>query len=124
MEQEILINKVENALRTLLANDHYLLEIDVHERTITHRLAMYLQNEFLDWNVDCEYNRNWDEVKQIQTTKQLSTTFPQISSHNDSVTIFPDIIIHHRKSSDNLLVIEVKKTTSSLSNLKLRIQTF
>jgi len=58
--------KVANAISCLLEIDSYLLEIDVNERTITHRLAMYLQEEFEDWDVDCEYNRYIYQVKQIK----------------------------------------------------------
>jgi DNA-directed RNA polymerase specialized sigma54-like protein len=117
MEPVLLRSKVINAINHLIEKDKYLLEIDVHERTITHRLALYLQCEFEDWNVDCEYNRNWDVIKQIQIIKQLNVTFPQNDFNMDeSVSVFPDIIIHHRKSSENLLVVEVKKTTSKVSS--------
>lgn len=45
---EALTNKepgraVVSALQTLLVRDSYLLEVDANERSITHRLAMYLQ---------------------------------------------------------------------------------
>ena len=97
MEIEILKAKLENALGILFDKDSYLLEIDVHERTITHRLAMYLQNEFVDWNVDCEYNR-------------LGQRQPKAIPSQD--TSYPDIIIHHRNQQDNLLVIEAKSIHS------------
>jgi hypothetical protein len=31
-------------------------------------------------------------------------------------TVYPDIIVHHRGTDDNFLVIEVKKTTSHVRN--------
>lgn len=31
-------------------------------------------------------------------------------------TVYPDIIIHHRGTDDNLVVIEIKKTTSQEAN--------
>lgn len=50
-------NKLEKSLKRLLKDDFFLLESDAHERSITHKLAEYLQDEFEEWNVDCEYNR-------------------------------------------------------------------
>jgi len=48
--------KVSNAILRFLEKDGLLLEIDANERSISHRLAGYLQEEFLGWDVDCEYN--------------------------------------------------------------------
>ena len=46
------------SLRELLQDDASLLQYDVSERAITHKLAEYLQYRFGDYHVDCEYNRN------------------------------------------------------------------
>jgi hypothetical protein len=35
---------------------------------------------------------------------------------DEAITIFPDIIVHHRNTDDNLLVIEMKKSTSNIDN--------
>ena len=50
-------------INELKLKDYYLLEKDVNERSITHKLAGYLQkhlSEHFDehYDVDCEYNRN------------------------------------------------------------------
>lgn len=71
--------------------DHELIEIEVHERTIAARLAMYLQDEFPTWNADCEYNRDRRRPKEI--LERL---------------VYPDIIIHRRNTGANLLAIEMK----------------
>jgi len=49
--------KVKSCLQILREQDKYLLDNDLNERTITHKLATYLQEEFQEFNVDCEYNR-------------------------------------------------------------------
>ncbi len=49
---------LKKALDMLLSKDNYIIKIDVNERTITHRLARYLEDYFPDWNVDVEYNRH------------------------------------------------------------------
>ena len=48
-----------------LTKDLFLLRGNVHERSVTHKLAEYLQQEFLDWNVDCEYNRKGVKPKKM-----------------------------------------------------------
>jgi len=96
---DVVRKRVERGLNTLLRNDIYLFEIGVNERTLAHRLAVYLEQEFPSWNVDCEYNRNQYDRKYIGQ--------PRESGENRGV--YPDIIIHHRGTSDNLLAIELKR---------------
>jgi len=67
------------------------LERGAHERSVAHKLAEYLQQQFPEWNVDCDYNRRERGVK--------------VLSGSD---IFPDIVVHHRGVKDNLLVVELK----------------
>ena len=55
-----ILDRFNAAMKYLLLNDIYLLEHDVHERTITHKLGEYLQPLFRQWNVDCEYNRDME----------------------------------------------------------------
>ncbi|KPD09241.1 hypothetical protein AM501_05240 [Aneurinibacillus migulanus] len=79
----------------------YLLRFNVSERAIAHRLAVYLENEFPSWNIDCEYNRNIDQIKRIPGEGKTENA------------VFPDIIIHHRGTQDNLLAIEIKKSNNN-----------
>ncbi len=101
---------IETALDALLAfvqAEATLLEVDANERSITHKMAEYLQRAFLDWQVDCEYNRLGSIVKRLPDPTEVGT------DDTDGQTIFPDIIVHKRKARANLLVIEVKKTTNT-----------
>jgi hypothetical protein len=86
---------VEKAVRFLLKNDLFLLSNDSDEWSISHKFAEHLQQEFLDWHVDVEYNRDKDQVKTLDKEK-----------------IRPDIIVHIRNTDSNLLVIEVKKSNN------------
>ena len=102
--------KLAKALTCLFKGDKKLFEINVNERSITHRLALYLQDLYQDWNVDCEYNRDKHDPKELE--------LPDLEPNNkdtDAQTVFPDIIIHKRCSDKNYLVIEAKKTSSSVS---------
>ncbi len=101
---------VAKALSCLFREDRKLFEINVNERSITHRLALYLRNLYEDWDVDCEYNRDKGEPKELE--------IPELKPDNkdtDAQTVFPDIIIHKRDSKENYLVIEAKKTSSTAS---------
>jgi hypothetical protein len=100
-------SRVQRAVKDLLKNDGCLLRNDLNERAITHRLAAYLQQEFTGWKVDCEYNRNHDDPKKLYLPSRNSLS----SDDTHARTVFPDIIVHHRNTDENLLVIEVKKST-------------
>ncbi len=63
MEIEEIYDKLEIAIESLFSNDNWLLEKDLSERSISHKLAEYLQPLFLDYNVDCEYNGDIDRDK-------------------------------------------------------------
>ncbi|OGU58728.1 MAG: hypothetical protein A2X64_00050 [Ignavibacteria bacterium GWF2_33_9] len=106
------------ALVFLYKNDSVLLETkyNINERTVTHRLGMYLAEQFPEFDVDCEYNRmeKKDDLDKIinHISKSLRNIkdYPESTLTNDTkaVTVYPDIIVHKRKTDINLLVIEVK----------------
>lgn len=120
--REVIERKLKHSLDLLLKNDYYLLENDVNERSISHRLALYLQQEFDSWHVDCEYNRYYHTTKKLELpinhdiTEKLDLPPCQQpdSRDTDAKTVYPDIIIHNRGTDDNLVVIEMKKTTSQV----------
>jgi hypothetical protein len=96
------------AVGSLLDWDTYLLKVDANERSISHRLAIYLEREFPDFDVDCEYNRDGIEPKQLPRP-----VLRPDSEDTDAKTVFPDIIVHRRGTNgNNLLVVEIKKTSN------------
>jgi hypothetical protein len=58
-----LAHSVLTALGDFLRTDVDLLIRNVHERTITGRLADHLRGQLPGWDVDCEYNRDGHHVK-------------------------------------------------------------
>ena len=104
---EDIISKMKQAINRFYEEDKELLHYNTNdpmicERTISFRIGMYLQEIFQDFNVDCEYNRHIDDIKEGREGK-----------------IYPDIIIHKRKCDDNNLVwIEVKKCSSKKSAIE------
>lgn len=105
--------KVYKALEKFLALDSVLLEIDANERSLTHRVAIYLQELFPDMDVDCEYNRDDHEPKELFLPGGDADTYD-----TNAQTVYPDIIVHKRMSKNNLLVIEFKKTSSAVGDEK------
>ena len=102
------------------------------ERSISHRLAFYLECELRTIGivrdgglvvVDCEYNRHLDGMKHIRIPEKLKKIVedakrtPKPISDDEGfyfVSVFPDIVVHQRGEDDlNLLVIEVKKTSNT-----------
>jgi hypothetical protein len=88
---------VEKALYLLYRNDHFLIINGTQERSITHKLAEYIQQQFPGWHVDCEYNRRGQRLPKAILSQDTS---------------YPDIIVHHRNTRENLLVIEAKSIHS------------
>jgi hypothetical protein len=118
--------RLKESIEELLAKDAVLLQHDVSERAITHKLAEYLQVHFPSLNVDCEYNRNAErgayaaKVLGIlrESAREVTREVLEQTQKGDemveeeilSVSTYPDIIVHRRTvNSHNLLVVEVKK---------------
>lgn len=107
----IVARKVVAAVLSLLELDKKLLQNNASERSISHRLALHLTDQFADFDVDCEYNRDGHEIKRLH----LSDASNHLEDPEGS-PVFPDIIVHRRGTEDNILVIEIKKSTSSVSD--------
>lgn len=111
-EAEI-IKKVKNALVAFFQSDGSLLNVNANERSISHKLAEHLQNQFQNLHVDCEYNRHGNDIKRLKYIRNSSVRANSLTAK----TVFPDIIVHERGNDENnLLVIEIKKSNSELSH--------
>ena len=81
---------------------------NVNERTVTGHLRDILARKITSYDIDCEYNRMIGENDRYVSKKLILE--PRIATINTSksVLVYPDIIIHKRKTPKNVLVIEVK----------------
>src|SRR5690606_16499713 len=127
MNNPDIIEKIDIAIEMLYSNDDWLLIKNLSERSITHKLAEYMQPLFSDYNVDCEYNGNIDsgsghkrisvlkgklQEKGLLKKSEIEDTDSEFADRR----VFPDIIIHRRGTNEhNLCIIEVKKSTSEVS---------
>jgi hypothetical protein len=99
-----------------MTSDAHLLRIDVNERSITHRLAVHLEDAFKGWDVDCEYNRNRYDTKRLIIGDDVKIRVETIQTDDEhGRTVYPDIIVHRRGTDKNFLVVEVKKTTNHIA---------
>nr|WP_154892422.1 hypothetical protein [Paenibacillus xylanexedens] len=120
--------KVDKAITKLFERDLFLLINDLNERTIAHKCAIYLQEQFSEYDVDCEYNKNVDEdrnkkmiyivEKEYRKIKRIKRAFSADIIEDDieymALSIFPDIIVHKRGANlRNHLIVEIKKSTNN-----------
>jgi hypothetical protein len=108
-------SRLAAAVDAVVEQDRYLLEADVSERAIVHRLAHYLTDLFTTLDVDCEYNREgllpktveWETLARLARESEILNP----AGDPDSALVVPDVVVHSRGSNGrNLLVIEVKKS--------------
>jgi hypothetical protein len=100
------LHKVVAALREFYARETHLLEKDLGERALTHRLAVHVEKQFPGWDVDCDYNRLGERTLRLPKGTIIST--------DDEIgkSIYPDIVVHQRGIPNNLLAIEVRKASN------------
>lgn len=58
--------------------------------------------------MDCEYNRDRHDPKRLDLPPRHDISSDDLHAK----TVFPDIIIHHRGTDENFVVIEVKKSSN------------
>jgi hypothetical protein len=105
-EMQAELNKVIAALGEFCAREIHLFEKDLGERALTHRLAVHLERQFPGWEVDCEYNRLGERTLRLPKATIVST------DDGNGKSIYPDIVVHQREIPNNLLAIEVRKTSN------------
>lgn len=107
LEPKELKKKVNLALDLFYENDSQLIEDKVQERAITHRFALYLEQLFKGYDIDCEYDKHGKLTKELEGISECS-----LERMTDR--ILPDILIHKRgNDSDNLVVFEIKSKTDA-----------
>jgi hypothetical protein len=105
-EMQAELDKVVAALGDFYARETWLLEHDLGERTLTHRVAVYLEKQYEGWEVDCNYDRLGERTLRLPKGSIVST------DDRLGKSIFPDIVVHRRAIPENLLAIEVRKATN------------
>ncbi len=100
------LDKVVRALGEFYARETYLLEKDLGERALTHRLAVHLERQFEGWDVDCDYDRLGERTLRLPKGSIVST------DDHIAKSVYPDIVVHRRAVPENLLAVEVRKASN------------
>jgi hypothetical protein len=100
------LNKLIVALREFYTRETFLLERDLGERTLTHRLAVHVERQFSGWEVDCDYDRLGERTIRLPHGTVAST------DDHLGKSIYPDIVVHQREIPNNLMAIEVRKASN------------
>ena len=100
------LNKFVTALQEFYAHEVFLLEKDLGERTLTHRLAVHCEKQFSGWEVDCDYDRLGERTLRLPHGTIIST------DDHISKSVYPDIVVHQREIPNKLLAIEVRKASN------------
>src|SRR5262245_55538748 len=100
------LNKLVAALREFYAHETFLLEKDLGERALSHRLAVHVEKQFAGWEVDCEYDRLGERTLRLPHGTIVST------DEHLAKSIYPDIVVHQRDIPNNLLAIEIRKASN------------
>jgi hypothetical protein len=104
METIEIIGNLATAYCKVIARDRHLIKVSANERSIAHRFAIYIEQCFPGYNVDCDYNKN------LENQKRSPAYAHPTKSGRESDLVLPDIIVHKRNTNDNLVVIELKPT--------------
>ena len=100
------LNKVVTALQEFYARETFLLDKDLGERTLTHRLAVHCEKQFSGWDVDCDFNRLGERTLRLPHGTIVST------DDHLGKSVYPDIVVHQRDIPNNLLAIEIRKSAN------------
>jgi hypothetical protein len=100
------LHKLVGAIREFYAHEVHLLEKDLGERTLTHRLAVQIEKQFPGWEVDCDYNRLGERTLRLPHGTIVST------DDHLGKSVYPDIVVHQREIPNNLLAVEVRKASN------------
>lgn len=123
MNQEEANVFVNAAIDRLVQNDSALLDLDVTERALSHKLAHYMALSATiqpPLVVDCEYNRHFGDPKRLNLPLRKSK-----DRELRATTVFPDIVVYERNSDENnLIVLELKKVGESIDYDELKLRAF
>jgi len=105
MEQADAGRILTEAIEALYEENIGILRLNVNERTICGQLRAILERSFKNHDVHAEYNLHGVDPKEIE--------LPDETGVLTSSRVYPDIIVHQPGHDDeNLIVIEVKKSTN------------
>lgn len=121
LEEEVILERFRRALAELWAFDRLLIERGLGQKTVAHRLAVYLERQFPGFHTDCEYSRNsrvdrdtydfpsMSRPRQRRNPVRQGRSAEEAENAAPAPGAYPDIIVHVREENHlNLLVVETR----------------
>src|ERR1700738_155402 len=100
------LNKLVTALHEFYAHETFLLEKDLGERTLAHRLAVHMEKQFSGWEVDCDYDKLGERTLRLPHGTIVST------DDHFGKSVYPDIGVPPRETPHNLRAVELRKANN------------
>jgi hypothetical protein len=121
MDYETLKERIHVAIHEFKRTGSDLIDVNSSERSMTFLLGSILYKDELlsEYNIDCEYSRDGQEAKRLLLPYAVNN-----SNELSPRIVYPDIIIHKRRTNINLLVIEAKKEGLPNTYDQLKIHSF
>lgn len=127
MDAQDIKKRLLKSLNLLMSKDDFLLKNNISERAISHKLATYIEREFVEFDTDCEYNgyveaeknRKYIAILKQRANELSITRAEEVDDERIYRDVYPDIIVHNRGSNvegSNLLIVEIKKSTSKIDS--------
>lgn len=88
-----------------LLQDKDLAYADPAERALVARIRDHLHGQYDGWSIDLEWNRREDVIKRLRYDLSEDELIGKDA-------IVPDLIVHRVGKRENLLVVEVKKSSN------------
>lgn len=88
-----------------MLRDPELAYADPAERALVARIRDFLHGQYENWSIDLEWNRREDVIKRLR----YGLSDDELIGKD---AIVPDLIVHRVGKKENLLVVEVKKSTN------------
>jgi len=99
---------LNRALDTFVERAEHFVAAAANERSMSHRIAVDLEQELPGYEVACEYKRDGFDVNRLEAMPH-----PPSPKSDEAVRVFPDIIVHRRGSNDhNWLVLDMKQAAA------------
>jgi hypothetical protein len=110
MNEKTVKGIIQRCVEKLYDKDNYLFDCKICERCLMFRLAYYLQLEFPDYFVDCEFNKMGFNKYKAETKVEPNIQGIALKK------MYTDIIIHKRNSNtqNNFICLEIKRTKRAI----------
>jgi hypothetical protein len=126
--------KINKAVSKFYRLNAFLLTevLNINERSLVFHFAICLKEQFPNYDIDVEYNRNVENIHNGKVSYTKGDYWKKVINIDnyekgyisdediDGKTVFPDIILHKRGTKNNYCILEIKKKWSYTKNSRAK----